>query len=325
MTFMKRFHVTVAAAAALSALALASSAGVDQARAEFPDKNLTLIVPYGAGGGTDIGARLLAKDLDPLIKQPVIVQNITGGGGWTGWGTLATAKPDGYTLGLLNAPSFYMGYLDPKLGRKERLESFTPLINHVIDYVVVTVVPGSPYKSVKDLVEAAKAKPGSISITAHGVGGDEHLAIMQLERMTGAKFKVVHNKATPESKSQVLGNHVQVLACNLSEIVTEVKDNQLRVLGVMSPAKSRFLPTSPTFKEQGYDIEASVSRGIAGPAGLPKDVEAKLVAWLDKVVTSKEHQDKADSLFLELRSIKGDAYRKFLKDNEQTVKDLMGW
>ncbi|MFL9825651.1 tripartite tricarboxylate transporter substrate binding protein [Rhodoplanes sp. SY1] len=323
MTFTKRLHVALATATALSVLALA--AAPDAARAEFPDKNLTLIVPYGAGGGTDIGARLLAKDLEPLVKQPVIVQNITGGGGWTGWGTLAAAKPDGYTLGLLNAPSFYMGYLDPKLGRKERLESFTPLINHVIDYVVITVVPGSPYKTVKELVEAAKAKPGTISITAHGVGGDEHLAIMQLERMTGAKFKVIHNKATPESKSQVLGNHVQVLACNLSEIVTEVKDNQLRVLGVMSPTKSRFLPTSPTFKEQGYDIEASVSRGVAGPAGLPKDVEEKLVAWLDKVVTSKEHQEKADSLFLELRSIKGDAYRKFLKDNEQTVKDLMGW
>lgn len=313
------------AMAAVSALALALPNGMAAGAAEFPDKNLTLIVPYGAGGGTDIGARLLAKDLEPLVGKPVIVQNITGGGGWTGWGSIAAATPDGYTLGLLNAPSFYMGYLDPKLARRERLESFTPLINHVIDYNVITVVPSSPYKTVKDLVEAARAKPGAISITAHGVGGDEHLAIMQLERMTGAKFKVVHNKATPESKTQVLGGHVQVLASNLSEIVTEVKDGQLRVLGVMSPTKSRFLPTSPTFKEQGYDIEAAVSRGIAGPAGLPKDIEEKLVAWLDKVIASKEHQEKADSLFLELRSIKGDAYRMFLKNGEKNTKDLMGW
>ena len=322
MTFLKTSRIALASVAGLS---LAVFAGLTPANAQYPDKNLTLIVPYGAGGGTDIGARLLAKDLEPLVGKPVIVQNMTGGGGWTGWGALASAKPDGYTLGLLNAPSFYMGYLDPKLGRKERLESFTPLINHVIDYVVITVVPGSPYKTVKDLVEASKKDPGKISITAHGVGGDEHLAILALERMTGAKFKVVHNQATPESKSQVLGGHVQVLACNLSEITTEVKDNQLRVLGVMSPTKSRFLPNSPTFKEQGFDLEASVSRGIAGPAGLPQEIADKLVGWMEKAIASKPHQEKAVSLTLELRTIKGAEYRKFLKDNEQTTKTLMGW
>jgi tripartite-type tricarboxylate transporter receptor subunit TctC len=318
----KSTHVAVAAA--LAALA-AGFAGVHPAQAQYPEKGLTLIVPYGAGGGTDITARLLAKDLEGVLGKPVTVQNIAGGGGWKGWGTLATATSDGYTIGYLNVPAIYAGYLDAKLGRKETLDSFTPIINHVIDYNVLTVKPDSPFKSLKDLVEATKQKPNTISISAHGVGGDEHLAIIAFERATGAKFRIVQNKSTPESKTQVLGGHVQILASNVSEIATEVKDGQLRVLGVMSPQKSRFLPGAPTFKEQGINLEASNSRGIATPAGLPKDVETKLVTALEKVILSNEHQQKAVALFLEPQVIRAAEYKKFLKDNEQDIKKLMGW
>jgi tripartite-type tricarboxylate transporter receptor subunit TctC len=190
---------------------------------------------------------------------------------------------------------------------------------------VLTVKPDSPFKNLKELVEATKQKPNTISISAHGVGGDEHLAILAFERVSGAKFRIVQNKSTPESKTQVLGGHVQVLASNVSEIATEVKDGQLRVLGVMSPTKSQFLPGAPTFKEQGYDLDASNSRGIATPAGLPKDVETKLVGWLEKVISSKEHQQKAVGLFLQPQVIRAADYKKFLKDNEQDIKKLMGW
>jgi len=316
-------HVALGMAACLAAVL--TVAGADPASAQYPEKGLTLIVPYGAGGGTDITARLLAKDLEGVIGKPVTVQNIAGGGGWTGWGTLASAKPDGYTIGYLNVPAIYAGYLDPKLGRKETLDSFTPIINHVIDYVVLTVKSDSAFKSLKDVVEAAKSKPNTVSITAHGVGGDEHLAILAIETATGGKFRIVQNKSTPESKSQVLGGHVQVLASNVSEIATEVKAGDLRVLGVMSPEKSRFLPNAATFKEQGVDLNASNSRGIAAPAGLPKDVETKLVGWLEKVILSKEHQGKAEKLFLEPQVIRGADYKKFLKDNEQDIKKLMSW
>ncbi|MDP2410409.1 MAG: tripartite tricarboxylate transporter substrate binding protein [Pseudolabrys sp.] len=321
MTLNRRVILTAAACFA-GAFALA---GGSPALAQYPDKGLTLIVPYGAGGGTDITARLLAKDLEGVLGKPVTVQNIAGGGGWTGWGTLASAKPDGYTIGYLNVPAIYAGYLDPKLGRKETLESFTPIINHVIDHVVLTVKADSKFKTLKDMVDEAKAKPNTVSITAHGVGGDEHLAILAIEAATGAKFRVVQNKSTPESKSQALGGHVQVLASNVSEIATEVKAGDLRVLGVMSEEPSGFLPGAPTFKSQGFNILASNSRGIATPAGLPKDVEQKLVAALEKVILSKDHQQKAETLFLEPRVIRGADYAKFLKDNEQDIKKLMNW
>ena len=116
----------------------------------------------------------------------------------------------------------------------------------------------------------------------------------------------MHSRSTAEAKTQALGGHVQVLGANISEVAEEVRSGQLRLLGVMAPERSRFLPDAPTFKEQGFNQVWSVSRGIAAPAGLPKDVEAKLTAALEKVLSSREHQGKAEALSLQPQPIKGD-------------------
>jgi len=317
MTFVRRSLLGVAVAA----FAVAAF----DAHAQYPERGLTLIVPYGAGGGTDITARLLAKDLEAVLGKPVTVENRAGGAGWIGWGALAQARPDGYTLGYLNVPSMYAGYLDPKVGRKETLDSFTPLMNHVIDYNIWAVKADSPFKTVKDVIEAAKKTPDAITVTAYGAGSDDHLAILGISAETGTKFVVIHSRSTAEAKTQALGGHVQVLGANISEVAEEVRSGQLRLLGVMAPERSRFLPEAPTFKEQGFNQVWSVSRGIAAPGGLPKDVEAKLTAALEAVLSTREHQGKAEVLSLQTQSIKGDEYRKFLKDNEDNTKRLMGW
>jgi len=311
--------------ASACALLLAGVAALGPALAQYPERGLMLIVPYGAGGGTDITARLLAKDLEPVLGKPVTVENRAGGGGWIGWGALAAAKPDGYTIGYLNVPSMYAGYLDPQVGRKERLESFAPLINHVIDYNVWAVKADSPFKTVKDVIDAARKTPDAITISAYGAGSDDHIAILGVQAETGTKFVVVHNRSTAEAKTQALGGHIHVLGANVSEVAQEVKAGQLRLLGVMGPGRSRFLPDAPTFSEQGFKQVWSVTRGIAAPAGLPKDVETRLVAALEKVIGSREHQQKAEQLSLEPRVIRGEDYRKFLKDNEQATKKLMKW
>lgn len=295
------------------------------AQAQFPERNITLIVPYGAGGGTDITARLLARDLETVLGKPVTVENRAGGGGWVGWGGLAAARPDGYILGYLNVPSMYAGYLDKAVGRKETLDSFTPLMNHVLDYNVWAVKADSPYKSVKDVVEAARKEPSVVTVTAYGAGSDDHLAILSMEAENTIKLSVVHSRSTAEAKTQALGGHIHVLGANISEVAEEARSGALRILGVMSPARSKFLPDAPTFKEQGFNQDWSVSRGIAAPAGLDKAAETKLVEALEKVLQSPEHRKKAEDLSLQPEVIKGPAYVKFLKDNETSTKKLMGW
>src|SRR5688572_286786 len=324
-TSKTRSHSCFLAAAIVTVLAISGPARPVAAQSAYPERGLVLIVPYPAGGGTDVTARLLARDLEIALGKPVTVENRAGGGGWLGWGALAAAPADGYTIGYLNVPSLYAGYLDPKVGRKETLDSFTPLMNHVIDYNVWAVKADSPFKTVKDVVDAARAVPESITVTAYGAGSDDHLAILGLSAETGTKFVVVHSRSTAEAKTQALGGHVQVLGANVSEVAEEVRSGQLRLLGVMAPERSRFLPGAPTFKEQGFNQVWSVSRGIAAPAGLPKDVEAKLTAALESVLSTREHQGKAEALSLQTQPIKGDNYRKFLKDNEDSTKRLMGW
>jgi tripartite-type tricarboxylate transporter receptor subunit TctC len=311
--------LTAGLAAALTSAALL----VTPASAEFPEKGMTLIVAYGAGGGTDTTARMLAGDLEKTIGQPVTVQNVTGGGGWNGWGAIAAAEPDGYTIGYINIPNMYSGYLNPAMSREENLDSFTPLMNHVTDYCVWAVTPDSPFQSVADVIEAAKAD--RVTITAHGAGGDDDLAIQRMRKMNDAELAVVHNDSTADSKAQVLGGFVQVLGANVSEVADQHASGELRVIGVMSPERSDFLPDVPTFQEQGFDQVWSVSRGIAGPAGLPDDIKAALIDALETTINSEAHQQAAKQLSLAPEIVKGDEYKEFLKSTEQEIKSLMGW
>src|SRR3982074_591469 len=125
---------------------------------QFPARGILVIVPYAAGGGSDVSARLLARDLEPILGKSVTVENRAGGGGWIGWGSLAASKPDGYTIGYINAPSMFAGYLDKAQGgaRKENLESFTPLIYHVVDPNLWAVRPDSKFKTAKTVTDEAK-------------------------------------------------------------------------------------------------------------------------------------------------------------------------
>jgi tripartite-type tricarboxylate transporter receptor subunit TctC len=174
--------------------------GALDAHAQYPERGITLIVPYGAGGGTDITARLLAKDLEAVLGKPVTVENRAGG---AGWGALAQSRPDGYTLGYLNVPSMYAGYLDPKVGRKENLDSFTPLSNHVIDYNIWAVKADSPFKTVKDVIEAARRAPEAVTVTAYGAGSDDHLAILGISAETNTKRRPRRSAATCRSSARM--------------------------------------------------------------------------------------------------------------------------
>ena len=291
---------------------------------DYPNRAVTLIVAYGPGG-TDTTARVLASGLEKQLGQPVTVQNVVGGGGWSGWGQLANAKPDGYTIGYINVPNMFTGYLDPKLKRKENLESFTPIMNHVTDSCVWIVSADSQFKTLKDLIDYAKANPSKITIANHGVGGDDDLGRMQVEKATGAKFSVIQNTGTSDSLTQLLGKHVDVVGANVSEVLSLQKEGKIRVLGIENDKASEFLPNVKTFKEQGVDVVMFAGRGIAAPAGTPADVIAKLSVALQKTINDPAHQAKAKELGLALDVKSGADYNKFLKTNEQLVKNLMGW
>ena len=325
MTIRSTRREFLGATASASAL-LMTGVGVRPALAQYPERNLSLIVPYGAGGGTDITARLLARDLEPVLGKPVTVENRGGGGGWIGWGALAAAKPDGYTIGYLNVPSMYAGYLDPAAPQAQGKARELHADHQSCDRLqCLGGEGGQPVQDRQGRDRRGEEEARDDHGVAYGAGSDDHIAILGIEAETGTKYIIVHSKSTAEAKTQALGGHIQVLAANVSEVAEEVRAGQFRLLGVMSPERSRFLPQAPTFKEQGFNQVWSVTRGIAAPANLDKKAEATLTAALAKVIDSREHQEKAEKLSLQPLVIRGADYVKFLKDNEQATKKLMKW
>jgi tripartite-type tricarboxylate transporter receptor subunit TctC len=183
----------------------------------------------------------------------------------------------------------------------------------------------SKYKTIKDVIDDAKSRPNTISLNGGGHGTDDHIAILSMEAATGTKFVVPHFRSTAEGMTQVLGGHIDILAANVSEAAENVRTGKIRGLGVMGPTRSKYMPNVPTFREQGFDQVWAISRGVAGPANLPKDVEAMLIANLEKTITSPGHREKAEKLSLDPLVVKGAEYRKYLKEKEQETKKLMKW
>ena len=309
-----------------AALGLAISASTALAQS-FPDKPINLMVAFPPGGSTDIGARIAAGIAEKIIGQPIVVVNKGGAGGQVGWTELARAKPDGYYIGFINLPATNTAYLDKDRQAIFDEKSFTPIINQVLDPGVIWVAAASPFKSLKDLIDAAKAKPGEIKAATTGILSDDHLAILMVEEAEpGAKFRVVHLAGGAPMLKETLGGNIDVSFDNVGSIVTQVKAGQVRALAVMDTERSKFFPDVPTTKELGYPkVISSSTRGIAGPKGMDPKVVGKLAEVFKKAMEDEEHQKKMEEVGLAVKIMTGDDYKKYYDEIHETAKKYTEW
>lgn len=296
----------------------------NKASQDYPNKPIKLIVSYAAGGGTDLGARQLTPFLEKELGVPVVVENKPGGGGWVGWSQMLSAQPDGYTLGYVNAPAVFAGYLNPSAGRKENLDSFEFIINHVIDAGVVAVrANDNRFSNVNDLIEYAKKN--KITVNSNGVGTENHMAVLQMNKQLGTKFESVQFGGSAESLTSVLGGHVDVLFAKVGEVLEPAKAGQLKILAVMTPERVPQLPDVPTLKESnGSTIEYHSLRSIAGPKGMDPQVVAKLQAAFEKAMKNPDHVKKMNEMGVNVDGTKGEALVQTLKKEEAIMNDLKG-
>ncbi len=309
---------------AAAALALTASAALAQT---FPDKPINLMVAYPPGGSTDIGARILASIAEKAIGQPIVVVNKGGAGGQVGWTDLTRQKPDGYNIGFVNLPATNTVILDKDRQAIFDEKSFTPIINQVLDPGVVWVADNSPYKTLKDVIDAAKTKPGELRAATTGILSDDHLAILMLEEaVPGAKFRLVHLAGGAAQMKETLGGNVDVSFDNVGSIVTQVKAGQVRALAVMDHERSKYFPDIPTTKELGYPTMISSStRGIAGPKGMDPKVVAKLAEVFEKAMADPDHVKKMDDVGLAVKVMKGEAYAKYFADTHAQAAKYTEW
>ncbi|BAS26244.1 hypothetical protein LIP_0387 [Limnochorda pilosa] len=297
---------------------VASSAGA----ASYPSKPVQLIVAFSPGGSSDVLARVVAQYFERLTGTPMVVMNKPGAGGEIGFTSLALSKPDGYTVGLINIPNLMTFPLMRAETTKYDLDDLTYIANVVTDPSVLVVRAQSPFQTFEDFVAYAGANPGAITISHDAVGGDDFLFIRKIEHATGIDLTEVQFAGDAPARAALLGGHIAANAINLSEAVPMVRDGRVRVLGLAAPRRAAEIPDTPTFREMGFDIVNSSSRGIGAPAGLPEDVADLLAETLVEIARDPGFVAKLAEMKMPLDVIARDEYEKFVLEQNEIMHEL---
>lgn len=317
---MKKLATLLAAACVLTVgFALAAAA------AGYPQRPITLVVPWGAGGGSDIIARALATPLEKELGKPVIVTNKPGGSGTVGTSYVAHSRPDGYTIGLINNTGLihqiHYGGLDYKR------TDVDPLCLFLRVPVFLVVNSASPVRNVDDYIKAAKEKNGQLTLGVAAVGGGTHLPIETFFEKAGIKTQPMPFKGGGSGvMTALVGNHIDSAVVHPSEVYGQFKAGNVRILAVLDETRLESYPDVPTFKEQGYDATGQVWRCFVVPKGTSEDVKGILVNALEKATK--------DPTYLETLSKLGDMptwmgpadFAKYLEEDDAklltTIKRL---
>jgi len=248
----------------------------------YPSRPIELVSATGAGGGSDLVCRMVADIVarDKLLPQQIVVVNKPGGGGAVGQTYVSARRGDPYVF--LQAATNLVA-VPIRTGLDVGADKFQPLGAIGFDLNAISVAENSPYRTLKDLVAAARDKPRTISVGTTSPGGGAHGMMYRLEKLSGARFNIVSFKSGAETVTAVLGGHIQATAENLGEVLGQVELKKLRLLGVPSAKRIAGLPDVPTLKEQGFDIHAGGLRAFVAPASIPRDAGKVLEETLAKV------------------------------------------
>ena len=308
-----------------AASAPAQPTAAPAAKTAYPEKgrSITMIVPFPAGGSTDIGARLLAAGMEKELGVSVQVVNKGGAGSQTGLTDLAKAKNDGYTIGFANLPTANLVYTDPERKAAFSGKDFQPIGVQVVDPSAIGVKADGPFKTVKDMVDVGKAKPESIKFGSDGPMTDDDLGIFQLEKASGAKFANVAFDGSATTINAVLGGHIDAAFGHVGDFLGQVKSGQMRVIAVADKERSKYFPDTPTMIEQGYNITNSSSRTLVAPTGVSSDVVNVLSAAMKKAMDAPEHMQKMDDAGLTVRYMDPAQTATFWLEMDKLAKALV--
>ncbi|MDR1533752.1 MAG: tripartite tricarboxylate transporter substrate binding protein [Planctomycetota bacterium] len=290
---MKRIGCALALAAAL-VLAAGWAPSLD-----YPRSPVSIIVPYGAGGGTDLIGRALADTVKGSFPRGIAVENRLGGGGSVGMSYGQNARPDGNIITNITVELVTLPHTGT--GGDISHEKFIPLIMFNSTYSAVTVQKSSPHNTLKDLLTAAKTDP--IQVGNSGIGAIWHLAAASLEQAAGVEFIHVPFDGAAPAITSLLGGHIDAVTVSYAEVVSQVDAGELKVLAVLAPQRLPVAPDIPTATELGYNVSVGSWRGF----GVPLNTPPEIVAWLEKTFTD---------------GVNSPGFVKFMKDTKNDIELL---
>jgi tripartite-type tricarboxylate transporter receptor subunit TctC len=310
--------------ATLAAAALASAAFTGTAQAAWPsDGPINMIIAYAPGGGTDI----IARNLIPFVEKylgdgaKINVINRPGAGGAIGFAAIAQAQADGYTIGFINTPPIITTPIERQVAWT--LGSYDYLGNIVDDPGTFCVHQDSAFKSLADIAAFAKANPKKVTVGSTGVGSDDHLAMLMFEKTAGVQMTHVPFKGSADTRTAVIGRHIEVAAINVGEALQYLKGGSpIRCLGQMTDKRMSMAPDWPTFKEQGFNYEMASLRGLAAPKGLPATVRERLVKAIAAATADPAFKAAAEKAFAPVRYLTPAQHEAEMKAGEVVFKQL---
>jgi tripartite-type tricarboxylate transporter receptor subunit TctC len=316
-----RRHFVAGSAATAAAFTMRPAFAQDA----FPSHAVTIINPFPPGGAVDVVGRPFAATLEPLLKQPVVIETKAGAAGQVGAQVAASAKPDGYTL-LAHLPSI-SGFeaVDKTFGRAPKFTraDFIPIARLTEGPMVLVVNDQQPYKSLKDLVDDVKKRPDQIIFSSSGLYGALHLPTALFMNAAGVQMRHLPTNGGGPALTAILGNNSQVLVTSIAAAIAQIRAGKLRALACFSPKRAAPLPDVPTLKELGYNVEFSIWVGLFAPKGTPAPVIAKLRAETKKVVESAQFKTAITNIGDVIAYLDQPEFAKFWDEDAKRVENAV--
>ncbi|OEF29397.1 tripartite tricarboxylate transporter substrate binding protein [Vibrio rumoiensis] len=285
--------------------------------ADYPTKNIRLVVPFGAGGGTDAVGRTLANSAKDILGQNISVMNRTGGAGAVGMSFGAQQRPDGYTLTVVTREIASL----PQMGLMQHTADDFKLIRMVnLDPAVVLVSADSPYNTINDLIKEAKENPGKVKFASTAA---PNFYLMALEKDQNIKLNAIPYNGASEAIPSVLGKHTDVTMVTPGEAIAQLRSGQLKALGVMSNERIQYIPDVATLKEQGVDVVTGTWRGIGAPKDTPDAIIETLGKAFDQAMASEEFKDFMAKGAMTIHNLDAATFTQFVKDDTKTLGELI--
>jgi tripartite-type tricarboxylate transporter receptor subunit TctC len=301
------------------------SQGTALAQDAYPSRAVTLINPFPPGGAADVVGRPLAAVLEPILKQAVVIDTKQGAAGAVGAQVAATAKPDGYTLLLHIVSISGFAEVDRLYGRPVKFtnDDFIPIARLIADPMVLLVNDQVPYKTLKELAEAARAKPDSLLFSSSGLHGALHLPMALFNKAADLKMKHLPTNGGGPALTALIGNNAQVLVSSFAAANAQIKAGKARPLASFGARRDPSHPNVPTLKELGYDIEFYLWVGLFAPKGTPAAIVDKLRGEVKKAVATEKFESAIKNLGQEVAYLDQADFKKFWDADAKRVEDAV--
>jgi len=323
---MKRSIVLLAAAVCIVLSAGCSKkTGKTEAAPEGawkPAKDVNVIVAYKAGSGTDTGARILCSIAEKYVGRPLVILNKEGADGKIGYTALVNSKPDGYTIGFINLPTY--NSLSHEEGSTFSRDSIVPIINHLFEPSVVVVRKDAPWNTIEDLINYCKANPNKVKCSTNGVKASNHIGAQLLAKSAGFQISCIPYGGTADQLLALRQGEVQMSVPKVGDVASLIGQNgELKILASFTEDRLSELPDVPTLKEKGYNLVYGSARALVAPAGTPKNIIDFYVAAFTNTIQDADNIQKSKNAGLSIKYMSPEVLGQFIDYEEDFVKNTL--